>query len=36
MASNVAAFQNKTNFDSHNKSWNGIVLSWEELVTQYK
>jgi copper chaperone NosL len=36
MASNIAAFQNKTNLDSHNNSWQGALLSWSELVTQYK
>jgi copper chaperone NosL len=36
MASNVAAFQNKTNLDLQNDSWKGIQLSWGELITQYK
>jgi copper chaperone NosL len=36
MASNVAAFQNKTNLESQNDSWKGIELSWGELVTQFK
>ena len=36
MASNVAAFQHKSNLDLQNDSWKGIQLSWGELVTQYK
>ncbi|MFZ6010013.1 MAG: nitrous oxide reductase accessory protein NosL [Bacteroidota bacterium] len=36
MASNVAAFQNKTNLESQNDSWKGIELSWGELITAYK
>jgi len=33
MASNIAAFQNKTNLDSHNDSWKGQELSWSDLNT---
>ena len=36
MASQVAAFSTKEQLDRHNKEWRGIVLSWGELVTQYK
>ena len=36
MASNVAAFKEKKNLESHNDSWRGIELSWGELVTQFK
>jgi copper chaperone NosL len=36
MASNIAAFQNKSNLDNHNATWRGIILSWGELVTEYK
>jgi copper chaperone NosL len=33
MASNIAAFQNRTNLDSHNDSWKGQQLSWSDLNT---
>src|SRR5690606_16312676 len=36
MASQVAAFENKADLDSHNEQWKGIFLSWGELITQYK
>lgn len=36
MASNVAAFQNKVNLESHNDSWKGEVLIWNDLMTQFK
>jgi copper chaperone NosL len=36
MAGNIAAFQNKPSLDQYNKSWKGILLSWGEIVTEYK
>lgn len=36
MASNVAAFGDKTNLESHNSSWNGEELNWNDLITQFK
>lgn len=36
MASNVAAFQNKINLESQNKSWKGVELNWSELFTDYR
>jgi copper chaperone NosL len=36
MASSIAAFESKQEMDQHNTEWNGIVLSWGELVTQFK
>lgn len=36
MASNIAAFENKPNLESHNDSWKGEELSWNELTTQNK
>jgi copper chaperone NosL len=36
MASNIAAFQNKTNLESHNDSWKGEELSWNDLNVQNK
>lgn len=36
MASNVAAFHNKTNLESHNDSWKGKELSWSDLTAQFK
>jgi copper chaperone NosL len=34
MASNIAAFQNVNNLESHNVIWRGEKLSWSELMTQ--
>ena len=36
MASEVAAFETKSDMQAANKEWRGIVLSWGELITQYK
>lgn len=36
MASNVAAFENQKSLDAFNEKWNGILLSWGELRTQFK
>jgi copper chaperone NosL len=34
MASNIAAFQDRTNLESHNDSWKGEELNWNDLITQ--
>ena len=36
MASNVAAFESNEDLDKMNADWNGILLSWGELQTQFK
>lgn len=36
MASQVAAFEQKADMDRHKGSWEGIYLTWGELVTQFK
>lgn len=36
MASEIAAFSRKEDLDSSNKEWKGILLSWGELVTEFK
>lgn len=36
MSSHIAAFEKKEDIDSYNKEWNGIMLTWGELVTQFK
>jgi copper chaperone NosL len=36
MASNVAAFESNDDLGKINKDWNGILMSWGELQTQYK
>jgi copper chaperone NosL len=36
MASSIAAFERKSDMDQYNKEWKGIVLSWGELVTEFK
>lgn len=36
MASQVAAFEKREDFEKHNKTWNGEVLNWEELVSMLK
>jgi copper chaperone NosL len=36
MASNVAAFEFNTDLERVNVGWNGILMSWDELQTQYK
>lgn len=36
MASEVAAFSTKNALEVSNKEWQGIVLSWGELITEFK
>lgn len=36
MASNVAAFESNEDLKQMNTDWNGIILSWGELQTQFK
>jgi copper chaperone NosL len=36
MASQVAAFSTKEQSDRHKKEWTGILLTWGELITQFK
>lgn len=36
MASEIAAFSAKKALDVENKQWNGILLSWGELITEFK
>lgn len=36
MASKIAAFERKSDMDSLNNEWKGILLSWGELITEYK
>ena len=36
MASEVAAFSTKEDLEVSNKEWKGILLSWGELVTEFK
>jgi copper chaperone NosL len=36
MASQVAGFEEYDTMKEYNKNWNGIYLTWGELITQYK
>lgn len=36
MASHIAAFENRQDMDGHKKTWDGIYLTWGELVTEFK
>jgi copper chaperone NosL len=36
MASNIAAFESNEDLKKLNAEWNGILLSWGELQTQFK
>jgi copper chaperone NosL len=36
MASNIAAFRNRTELDKHNTSWQGVVYTWDELMALLK
>jgi copper chaperone NosL len=36
MSSSIAAFHDKTNLESHNDSWKGEELTWNDLKTQFK
>lgn len=36
MASHIAAFEKKEDMDRHKKTWDGIYLTWGELVTEFK
>jgi copper chaperone NosL len=36
MASEVAAFASEDDYKKFNKKWKGILLSWGELVTEFK
>ncbi|HLT71046.1 MAG TPA: nitrous oxide reductase accessory protein NosL [Cyclobacteriaceae bacterium] len=36
MASRVAAFEQKADMDRYKQSWDGIYLTWGELVTEFK
>jgi copper chaperone NosL len=36
MASNIAAFESDKNLQEINKRWNGSILGWKELQTQFK
>lgn len=36
MASNIAAFESNDDLKKMNSTWNGIVLSWGEIQTQFK
>jgi copper chaperone NosL len=36
MASNIAAFNSKTTLQSHNNSWQGEELNWNDLMTKIK
>ena len=36
MASKVAAFEQKTDMDRYKRAWEGIYLTWGELVTEFK
>jgi len=36
MASSIAAFESLQDLEQYNKEWNGILLSWGEVVTQFK
>jgi copper chaperone NosL len=36
MASEVAAFSTKEDLEASNREWRGILLSWGELVTEFK
>lgn len=34
MASHIAAFEKKEDVDRYNKEWEGVILSWQELLRQ--
>ncbi|CAN5477212.1 hypothetical protein BH10BAC4_BH10BAC4_13130 [soil metagenome] len=36
MGGQVAAFSTKEQFQNRNEEWHGILLTWGELLTQYK
>ncbi|HTJ48137.1 MAG TPA: nitrous oxide reductase accessory protein NosL [Cyclobacteriaceae bacterium] len=36
MIGNVAAFEKKKDLEKFNTEWHGIILTWGELVTQFK
>lgn len=36
MSSHIAAFEKKEDLETYNKEWEGIILTWGELVTQFK
>lgn len=36
MASRIAAFEKRDDMDRHKKTWDGIYLTWGELVTEFK
>ena len=36
MASKIAAFEHKADMDRHKGTWDGIYLTWGELVTEFK
>ncbi|HEY3430396.1 MAG TPA: nitrous oxide reductase accessory protein NosL [Cyclobacteriaceae bacterium] len=36
MASEVAAFSSEDDYKKFNKKWKGVLLSWGELVTEFK
>lgn len=36
MASQLAAFEREEDFNTYKKKWNGILLGWGEVVTQFK
>lgn len=36
MASGIAAFDSEKDFNKAKKDWNGILMSWGEVVTQFK
>ena len=34
MSSHVAAFEKKGDLERYNKEWNGVIVTWEELLKQ--
>ena len=36
MSSHIAAFEKKEDLEQYNKEWDGIILNWGELVTEFK
>ena len=36
MNGNVSAFEKKEDLEKYNAEWNGVILTWGELVTQFK
>lgn len=36
MASQVAAFEHEADYMKFHREWNGILLSWGEVITQFK